>query len=269
MDRTRFFAELWRDFETIAPQAAAIRERLEADGEPVVNDHVAFRTFDRSAICIEALEPVVLSLGYQLLDEYRFEAKHLRARAYVCPASPRIFLSELLREELGGWARETIAGLLSQVPEGFVTGPEVFWAGRPWRPLSFADYQRLSDESEYAGWLSALGLRPNHFTVSINELQRLPDVESVLRFVEAAGYAVNESGGRVKGTPEERLEQGSTLADRVEVAFADGPRRIPTCYYEFALRHPDEQGELYEGFVPASADRIFESTDRRGGSVPH
>ena len=95
MDRTRFFGELWRDFETIAPQAAAIRERLEADGEPVVNDHVAFRTFDRSAICIEALEPAILGLGYRVLDEYHFEAKHLRARAYLCAGSPRIFLSEL------------------------------------------------------------------------------------------------------------------------------------------------------------------------------
>jgi len=259
---TSFFSALWRDFAAIAPQAAAIRERLEEQGERVVNDHVAFRTCDRSPIALEELERVILALGYGLLDEYRFEAKHLRARAYICPGSPRIFVSELQSEELGEWARGTLAGLTSQVPEGFVSGPGVFWAGRPWSPLSFADYQRLSDESEYAGWLSALGLRPNHFTVSINHLQRLVDVESVLRFVESSGYAVNDSGGRVKGSAEALLEQGSTLADRVEVEFADGVHRIPTCYYEFALRHPDRNGKSYEGFVPASADRIFESTDR-------
>jgi hypothetical protein len=266
MDRTGFFTALWQDFETIAPGAAATKKRLEEYGESVVDDHVAFRTFDRSPIGIAELEPVILALGYRLLDEYRFEAKHLRARAYVCPASPRVFLSELLSEELSGWAQDTIAGLISQVPEDIASGPGVFWAGRPWGPLAFADYQRLSDESEYAGWLSALGLRPNHFTVSVNRLQRLPDVESVLRFVESAGYAVNESGGRVKGSAEELLEQGSTLADRVEVEFAEGPRLIPTCYYEFALRHHDESGALYEGFVPASADRIFESTDRGRGA---
>jgi hypothetical protein len=66
----------------------------------------------------------------------------------------------------------------------------------------------------------------------------------------------------VKGTPDVLLEQGSTLADRVAVDFADGSHVIPTCYYEFALRHPDATGKLYEGFVPASANRIFESTHR-------
>jgi len=267
MDRTSFFTALWRDFAAIAPQAAAIRARLDERGEQVVDDHVAFRTFDRSPISIEALEPVVLALGYRLLDEYDFEAKHLRARAYSCQLAPRIFLSELRTEELSAWARESIAGLIAQVPDGFVHGPDALWAGRPWRPLSFADYRRLSDESEYAGWLSALGLRANHFTVSINHLQTLADVESVLRFVESAGYAVNESGGRVKGRREDMLEQGSTLADQVAIEFADGPQPIPTCYYEFALRHRDENGRLYDGFVPASADRIFESTNRRHGGA--
>ena len=47
--------------------------------------------------------------------------------------------------------------------------------------------------------------------------------------------------------------------------FAGGERHvIPTCYYEFALRHRDADGRLYEGFVAKSADRIFESTHRSG-----
>jgi len=262
MDRTSFFDSLWGDFAAIAPQAAAIHERLEAHGEHVRNDHVAFRTFNLSPISLEQLEPHVLRLGYTQLDEYRFEDKHLRARAYVCADSPRIFLSELLCEELSGWAQKTIAQLITRVPPDFASGPEVFWAGRPWGPLRFADYERLSNESEYAGWLAALGLRPNHFTVAINHLTRLTSVESVLAFVETAGYRVNEAGGRVKGSRDVLLEQGSTLADRVSVEFADGPRTIPTCYYEFALRHKDGSGNLYEGFVPTSADRIFESTHR-------
>jgi hypothetical protein len=37
---------------------------------------------------------------------------------------------------------------------------------------------------------------------------------------------------------------------------------IPTCYYEFARRYPLADGRLYQGFVAASADRIFESTHR-------
>jgi hypothetical protein len=262
MDRTKFFEALWADFARIAPQAAAISSRLEEHGESIENDHVAFRTFNQGPISLERLEPLVLGLGYALLDEYRFEDKHLRARAYICPGSPRVFLSELSCEELSGWTQAIIGQLLAQVPAGFANSREVFWAGRPWAPLRFADYERLSSESEYAGWLAALGLRPNHFTVSINHLKTLQSVEQVLEFVEAAGYRINSAGGRVKGSRDVLLEQGSTLADRVAVEFSDGPRVIPTCYYEFALRHPDRTGRLYEGFVPASADRIFESTDR-------
>lgn len=264
MERSRFFDALWEDFADIAPQAAALRQKLEERGERVQNDHVAFRTFNSSPLSLSELEPHVLGLGYRLLDEYRFTDKHLRARAYVCAGAPRIFLSELLCEELSEWARGYIESLVAQTPFGFVDGPEVFWAGLPWAPVPFADYERLSDESEYAGWLAALGLRPNHFTVSINHLSTLKTVGAVLEFVEAAGYRINESGGRVKGTPDVLLEQGSTLADRVGVPFAEGTYVIPTCYYEFALRHRDRDGRLYEGFVPASADRIFESTDRKG-----
>jgi 2-oxoadipate dioxygenase/decarboxylase-like protein len=265
VDRTKFFEALWTDFAAIAPQAAAIRRRLEEHGEKVENDHVAFRTFNVGPVSLERLEPLVLGLGYSLLDEYRFEDKHLRARAYVCADAPRLFLSELLCEELSGWAQAMISQLLAHVPGGFAAGPQLFWAGRPWTPLRFAEYERLSNESEYAGWLAALGFRPNHFTVSINRLAKFAQVADVLDFVEAAGYRINASGGRVKGSRDVLLEQGSTLADRVPVQFADGPRIIPTCYYEFALRHLDANGRMYEGFVPASADRIFESTDRAKG----
>lgn len=262
MDRSVFFDSLWRDFAAIAPQAAAIFSQLQARGEQVQNDHVAFRTFNLSPLSLEQLEPYILELGYARLDEYRFEDKHLRARAYTCAGSPRIFLSELLCEELSGWTQQIIADLVAQIPAGFVAGPQTFWAGRPWAPLRFDDYERLSNESEYAGWLAALGLRANHFTVSINALKTLTSVEAVLDFVEEAGYRINSAGGRVKGSRDVLLEQGATLADRVTVEFADGPRVIPTCYYEFALRHPDLAGRLYEGFVPTSADRIFESTHR-------
>jgi hypothetical protein len=48
------------------------------------------------------------------------------------------------------------------------------------------------------------------------------------------------------------------------VEFANGERHvIPTCYYEFARRYPDADGKIYEGFVAASADKIFESTNAR------
>lgn len=263
MDRDAFFERLWEDFVRIAPRAAALKDRLEGAGERVSNDHVAFRTLARPGLGIEALEGRLLGFGYRVLADYAFPEKKLRARAYVQPEAPRIFLSELLVDELSEEARSLLDGLAAEARARLPEGPEAFWAGRIWTPIAFEDYERLASESEYAAWFAALGLRPNHFTVSINALERLRSVGEVLDFVEAAGHRINTSGGRVKGSPKELLEQGSTLADRVEIEFARGERHvIPTCYYEFALRYPDATGKLYEGFVPASADRIFESTHR-------
>lgn len=262
MQREVFFQQLWADFIRIAPHAAEIRARFEEAGEHVENDHVAFRTFALPPINLEALEPEILSLGYELLDEYRFVEKRLRARAYVCEGAPRIFLSELLVDELSPWAAKMINELVAGIDQPD-HGPGIFMSGRLWSPPDFSMYERLAGESEYAAWLAALGLRPNHFTVSVNALRGFSGVEEVLSFVEAAGYRINAAGGRVKGSSATLLEQGSTLADQVPVEFAGGVKHtVPTCYYEFALRHRDANGRLYDGFVPASADRIFESTHR-------
>ena len=51
------------------------------------------------------------------------------------------------------------------------------------------------------------------------------------------------------------------MAGHLDVEFAEGTYRIPSCYYEFALRYKMEDGELYSGFIAKSADKIFESTN--------
>ena len=43
--------------------------------------------------------------------------------------------------------------------------------------------------------------------------------------------------------------------------FEEGAKKITSCYYEFAFRHPMANGELFKGFIASSADKIFESTD--------
>ncbi|MCA9516777.1 MAG: DUF1338 family protein, partial [Myxococcales bacterium] len=78
-----FFAALWADYERVAPRVAALRGALEARGERVVNDHVAFRTFAGAPLGIAALEPHLLALGYHRFEPYAFEDKHLDAWAYL------------------------------------------------------------------------------------------------------------------------------------------------------------------------------------------
>ena len=72
---------------------------------------------------------------------------------------------------------------------------------------------------------------------------------------------MNSSGGEIKGTPEELLQQSSIMANHINVEFKEGVYSIPGCYYEFAQRYPDETGKLYSGFIAKSADKIFESTN--------
>jgi hypothetical protein len=51
------------------------------------------------------------------------------------------------------------------------------------------------------------------------------------------------------------------MADTADVTFSDGVLSIPSCFYEFAQRYKLNSGEYYQGFVAASADKIFESTN--------
>lgn len=120
---------------------------------------------------------------------------------------------------------------------------------------------QLSEESEYAAWFYVFGFRANHFTVSINALKKYNDIHRVNDLLTKNGFVLNTSGGEIKGTPADLVQQSSTLADSVNVKFIEGSFEVPCCYYEFAQRFSDSEGHLYNGFVAKSADRIFESTD--------
>ncbi|MCA9239940.1 MAG: DUF1338 domain-containing protein [Planctomycetales bacterium] len=267
MDIQTFFAELWNDYIAMTPQAQRIKAEFEARGETVENDHVAFRTLALDPINLASLEPHILALGYTRFEPYEFPEKKLKAQGYLPPSAgqPRVFLSELLVDKLSPPAQAVLRRIAGEVDPARVARPDVLWSGRLWKPIKWEEYELLQAESEYAAWLASIGIRPNHFTISVNGLKQHPEVEDVLRVVEEIGCRVNESGGRVKGSRAVLLEQGSTMADRVEQPFADGVHEVPTCYYEFAKRYPKPDGKLFDGFVAASADKIFESTDAKGG----
>lgn len=256
--------KLWRDYVASTPQAERIHHLLTERGEIIRNDHVALRTFGSVGIGIDALARPFEALGWRARDHYRFADKHLRARYWQHDdeALPKVFISELVLAELSPTARSVVAGLVDQLPLDFGARPDLPTAGRPWM-VTYSEYQTLLAESEYAAWVAAFGFRVNHFTVDVGTLSTFPDLEALDAFLVEHGFMLNESGGVVKGSPSERLEQSSTLADSIDVQFADRTVRIPSCYYEFARRYPLPSGELFQGFVPASADKIFESTDAR------
>ena len=257
-------ASLWTDYIALAPYAGDIHGLI-GQGRSVPNDHVAFRGFNQLGLGIEAMAEPFVRLGYVPKGEYRFDAKKLFARHFEgpTPEDPKVFISELLVDELSPRAQSILRRLFAEVPLNFGQLPLMPMAGRPWNP-SIEDYTTLLEESEYAAWLAAFGFRVNHFTVAVHRMPHLRGLEELNQALERAGYELNDSGGKIKGSREVGLEQSSTRAAPVKVAFADGERTIPGVYYEFAHRYVVD-GTLYPGFVTRSADRIFESTDVGAG----
>jgi len=264
MEFEGLLARLWEDYRNINPQAGRIHALLSSRGETVVNDHVAFRTFEHPAVGMAALAPPFLAAGYSQAGTYDFPDKHLRAvhLEHPDPALPKIFISELRVGELPAGLQSSVAALLNQVSPAFLAHPWLCAAGRPWN-LSRWEYEALGRFSEYAAWLAAFGFRANHFTVLANSLRTFSSLPELNGFLKSAGFALNGDGGEIKGSPAAFLEQSSTLAAPVRAEFSDESLEIPGCYYEFALRHRLPSGSLFQGFVAGNAARIFTSTDRR------
>jgi hypothetical protein len=255
---------LWQDYANLNPQAKAIHKLLEARGESVTNDHIAFRTFRDPIVGVDVVASHFEKLGYAPKGEYVFPDKKLFARHYehADPAQPKVFISELKVEEFSPRLRQTVRRLIDQVPPDAPRKADFPASGRPWK-VSHAEYELLRSESEYAAWMSAFGFRANHFTVLVNALKTFKSLQELNEFLKTSGFKLNSAGGEIKGSPQVLLEQSSTLADQVNVDFSDGARTIPCCYYEFAKRYPQEDGKLFQGFVERSADKIFESTNKR------
>jgi hypothetical protein len=255
---------LWQDYVGFNPHAQQVVELLHQRGEQIFNDHIAFRTYDHPRINLEVLAKPFLDFGYTPGEDYDFPEKKLRARHYEPPTrdKPLIFISELRTGEFRDTLREIVNHLVDQVPESVPEQWDFPVIGRPWQ-VSQIDYEALRKQSEYAGWVAAFGFRANHFTVDVNALKSFDTLQQLNDFLKDNGIALNDADGQIKGSPQQLLEQSSTLAGEVEVPFTDGPLKIPGCYYEFAKRYNKPDGQLFTGFIAKSADRIFQSTDRR------
>jgi hypothetical protein len=264
MDHNTIFARLWKDYTTQNPSTQKVYDLFTAEGETVVNDHIAFRTFDDPRINVDALSQVFLKAGYEFRGQYRFEQKKLTAKHFEHtsdPLAPRVFISELITREFSPFLQDTAKEWIDGIPARLIGTDELIYSGNVSGTPSFEVYEKLRSESEYAAWLYVNGFCANHFTVSVNHLNKLDSIQKVNSFLKSNGFLLNDGGGEVQGTPEELLEQSSIRAGMVRFRFSEGEREIPGCYYEFAKRYPDTDGKLYSGFIAKSADKIFESTN--------
>ncbi len=255
------FDNIWQHYLKVTPSAKKVHQLLGA-GEDLINDHVAYRTFNIDKVSVDKIAANLIALGYKECGTYTFEAKKLNAKHFEHedPVLPKVFVSELLVEEFSPAVQTIIKRLVEQVEASKVAEADFLYSGVHW-DLSSDEYHTLLKESEYAAWLAAWGYRANHFTVSINHLNNFDTIEAVNETLKQGGFKLNASGGEIKGDAQVKLEQSSTMADAAIVEFSDKAVEIPSCFYEFAKRYPMDCGNLYSGFVAASADKIFESTN--------
>ncbi|MBL4796019.1 MAG: DUF1338 domain-containing protein [Oleispira sp.] len=262
----QFLTAVWQDYLLLTPQVKIIQAALKQHNRVLINDHIAFRTFDIPAMDMSTLETHLVSLDYKLLDNYHFPEKHLSASAYIHPdpSIPKIFLSQLHIDQLSEQSQQIISHQLS-IRSSLPTDNSIFYCGRCWGLPSWEEYLYLRQESEYAAWLITLGFHANHFTLDMNAFNsnsdRPLDWLGLIKLMESSHISMNPEGGIIKGSPEVLLEQASTLADEIQIDFDQGVKTIKGCFYEFAKRFKQEDGQEYQGFVAANANKIFSSTN--------
>jgi len=262
---------------------AMIKEGVIASANEIENDHIAFRTMGVPRLGIRSLEKIFLHYGYKRKDHYFFPAKKINAYWYAPPSPeyPRIFISELIVEELSPEAQNIIRSHTNEVTADPVdaidlndaTAVDNFLHSGLWRLPALEDFLTLSKESEYAAWVIYNRYYLNHFTVSVHNLKAgYNTVADFNNFLERNGFTLNDSGGKIKTSPDGNLLQSSTVAEMIDAEFANAVKhRISGSYVEFAERKVLEQyaglsaGEIKrehrrEGFEAGNADKIFEST---------
>ncbi len=258
------FKKIWDDYSNLNPSVQRIYDLFIQENEQVVNDHIAFRTFDHPKVNIEVLSAIFKKLGYIEKGAYQFKEKHLFAKHYEHKSiadAPRVFISELILSAFSKDLQALIHDIIKSVDPSIFKSDELLFKGRVWDLPEFSKYTALKNESEYAAWLYVFGFRANHFTVSVNHLTKLDSIEKVNDFLKFHKFLINDAGGEIKGNPTELLEQSSIKSEIIKVQFKEGVFDIPGCYYEFAKRYRSKDGKLYSGFIAKSADKIFESTN--------
>jgi hypothetical protein len=266
MTAAEFFINAWKSFVELTPDAPKIQKLLGDRGERLVNDHVAFRTFNIPGICRDELGTIFENWGYtRSPEELNFPTKKLRACYYhhQLQSLPKVFISELLIEEVSKELRDWILKVTAPAASKKFTVES--FLSPTWAPPSLTDYQKFYSQSEYAAWTLAFGIRVNHFTILVNSLSSFQSLEELNEFLLTNHFELNKAGGLIKGTPEALLEQSSTLAKHISWNFAEGKTEsIMGCYYEFARRYRlPGKTDLFPGFLPENADKIFESTFER------
>lgn len=290
---------LWNLYLSRVPYARQYAEMVAQKGGMVVNDHIAFRTFNthtgEQPEGIGAIRHILRFLDYRRVGTYAFKKKRLNAVHFESMHNnfPKIFVSQLEVDELPEWAQSIIKRSVADTPylisdrsiellahlesKGEIPAIAaddlvvdlVQYFRRPWPIPRKTDVLKLNDVSQYAAWTLLHGNSVNHFTAFINEQQvsEWPDLESTCKALEQAGIPMKQG---IEGQKGSKLQQSATQAAKedVEVLGDDGIEKIrwTYAYYELAERNlVTENGskKLFQGFLGEQAAHLFDMTRTR------
>ena len=112
-----------------------------------------------------------------------------------------------------------------------------------------------------------MGYIANHFTVSVTDCSFFKNLTQLNSYLKDNGFEINSSGGEIKGSVSQGLEQSSIMSKEIEIKFSDGSYKIP-----FHIAYADDDTEVSPDSVRAiikinnDAD-VFMFTGGHGGSA--
>lgn len=248
----------------------------------VPNDHMAIRTIANETIGLDAVENLLLPLGFTPMDYYAFPDKHLRARWFAPPdrrSMPRLFVSELLLDELSSPVQRLLRRYVSKKPFGRQPQKQEQQNQRAVSPLLYGidlatwfdvpiasgvptlcEYEQILAESDYGAWTLMNGNRVNHCTIAVSFLnQPYNRLETLMKIARDQWRLPLHNDGAIQYSSDEgAIKQSSTIAITNPVMFRGSSTvlKIPGSFVEFIERDR-------EGFEAQNANAIFESTDVR------
>ena len=98
---------------------AMVLKNIVSNQSEIINDHIAFRTMGVENLGIKSFEKNFLHHGYKKKDYYFFKGKKLNAFWYSHPGKnmPRIFISELIVDDLSENSQKIINAFSASVPK--------------------------------------------------------------------------------------------------------------------------------------------------------
>ncbi|MEH2213891.1 DUF1338 domain-containing protein [Nostoc sp.] len=288
---------LWQEYSARVNHARTYQQMITAAGGTVANDHIAFRSLrllvdtpqGKLNLGIDYLGQLAEALGYVAAGEYTFAQTHLYARHYRHSQQeefnlPKLFISELIVDELPDNIAQLISKTVSSIPDKLTSTltllqkdadletiakqlQQVFT--RPWQPPHRLIVEEVNQVTQYGAWVLLHGYAVNHFTGYVNgqNTPEYPDIDTTANALAKLGVPMK---AEIEGNVACGLRQTATQAVTEMVTVLDDNSgveiQIPWtyAYYEIAQRYliDVEPGKqiLFDAFLGSNAQQLFEMT---------